>query len=124
MVEIDGALSADSWVFDFSEVKRLIRELVAPLDHRFLLAVQNEHLVVSRSDGSLDIRFQDRRYVLPASDVAELEIDNTTAERLAEWLASRLASELARRGAIHLMSIRVGIEEMPGQTGWFTLSLG
>jgi 6-pyruvoyltetrahydropterin/6-carboxytetrahydropterin synthase len=124
MVEIDGALSADSWVFDFSEVKRLIRELVAPLDHMFLLAAQNEHLVVSRCDGSLDIRFQDRRYVLPASDVAELEIDNTTAERLAEWLASRLASELARRGATHLMSIRVGVEEMPGQTGWFTLSLG
>lgn len=122
-VQIDGALSEDSWVADFSEIKRIMRELIAPLDHKFLLACANKHLVVSRSDDAFDIRFNDRRYIMPASDVVELDVDNTTAERLAEWLASRLASKLADSGARNVMSIAVGVEEMPGQAGWFTQNL-
>ena len=124
MVQSDGALSSDSWVADFSEIKRLVRDLIQPLDHKFLLAAHNKHLEVSRSDGSHEIRFRDRRYVFPSSDVAELDIDNTTAERLAEWLASRLSDALVAAGASSVMSISVGVEEMPGQAAWFTLSSG
>lgn len=123
MVQIDGALSEDSWVADFSDVKLLVRELCQPLDHKFLLATANPHLAISRADDAYDIHFGDRRYVMPASDIAELEIDNTTAERLAEWLASRLAARLADSGADNVMSITVGVEEMPGQAGWFTLKV-
>lgn len=124
IVQIGGALSDDSWVADFGDVKRFVRELIQPLDHKFLLAAANKHLDVSRNDDAYDIRFGGRRYVFPASDVAELDIDNTTAERLAEWLASRLAAKLADSGAKNVMSISVGVEEMPGQAGWFTLSPG
>ena len=123
MVQIDGALSEDSWVVDFGDVKRIVRELCQQLDHKFLLAAANSHLAISRGDDAYDIRFGDRRYVFPASDVAELDIDNTTAERLAEWLASRLAARLADSGANNVMSISVGVEEMPGQAGWSTLQL-
>jgi 6-pyruvoyltetrahydropterin/6-carboxytetrahydropterin synthase len=123
MVQIDGALSDDSWVADFGDVKRAVREIIAPLDHKFLLATANKHLAILRTGDCCEIRFGDRRYVMPASDVAELDIDNTTAERLAEWIASRLASKLADSGASNVMSISVGVEEMPGQAGWFTLTL-
>ncbi|MEK7247273.1 MAG: 6-pyruvoyl tetrahydropterin synthase family protein [Chloroflexota bacterium] len=122
MVQIDGALSEDSWVVDFGDVKRIVRELCQPLDHKFLLATANPHLAVSRVGNEYEIRFGERRYVMPASDVAELDIDNTTAERLAEWLASRLAARLADSGADNVMSISVGVEEMPGQAGWFTVN--
>jgi 6-pyruvoyltetrahydropterin/6-carboxytetrahydropterin synthase len=121
MVQIDGALSDDSWVADFSEVKRVVREIIQPLDHKFLLAAKNEHLQVTRLGGEYEVRFGERRYVMPNTDVAELDVDNTTVERLAEWIASRLASRLADSGATSVMSIMVGVEEMPGQAGWFTL---
>ena len=121
IVQIDGTLSDDSWVADFGDVKRFVREIIAPLDHKFLLATANKHLAVSRSNDSYEIRFGGRRYVIPSSDVAELDIDNTTAERLAEWIASRLSALLADSGATNVMSISVGVEEMPGQAGWFTL---
>ncbi len=120
LVQIDGALSDDSWVADFGEVKRIVREIIRPLDHRFLLATANPHLTVSRSANAFEIHFRGRRYVMPASDVVELDIDNTTAERLAEWIASLLGEELARLGASNVMSIAVGVEEMPGQAGWST----
>jgi hypothetical protein len=42
---------------------------------------------------------------------------------LAEWFVGRIAVELRSRGAENVSSITVGVEEMPGQSGWFTRSL-
>lgn len=121
IIEIRGALTEDAWIADFSEVKRIVREIIQPLDHKFLLPVANRHLATTRTGASWEIHFGDRRYVIPAADVAELDIDNSTAERLAEWIASRLAHRLKDGGAGNVMSISVGVEEMPGQAGWFEL---
>jgi 6-pyruvoyltetrahydropterin/6-carboxytetrahydropterin synthase len=123
MVEIEGDLGPDAWVVDFGDAKRIVREVCQELDHKFLLATANTHLAVSHRGGEYEIRFGGRRYVFPEADVAPLDIDNTTAERIAEWLASRLAATLANLGADNVMSISVGVEEMPGQAGWFTLRL-
>jgi 6-pyruvoyltetrahydropterin/6-carboxytetrahydropterin synthase len=98
--------------------------LCEELDHRFLLATASRDLEIDDTDGVVTIVHRDRRYVMPKRDVAALDVDNTTAERLAEWFASRLATALAAAGAGNLTSITVGVEEMPGQAGWFTLDLG
>lgn len=122
-VEIAGALTPDSWVLDFGDAKRLVRGLCKELDHKFLLARASPHLSTARSGSEYEIRFEGRRYVMPEADVAALDIDNTTAERLAEWLASRLAADLRNMGVDNVMSITVGVEEMPGQSGWYRLQL-
>jgi 6-pyruvoyltetrahydropterin/6-carboxytetrahydropterin synthase len=70
------------------------------------------------------IRFGERGFVFPKADVLALPIDNTTAERLAEWFAGRLRADLAARGASNLTSLTVGMEEAPGQAGWCVLALG
>jgi 6-pyruvoyltetrahydropterin/6-carboxytetrahydropterin synthase len=123
-VEITGALTKDSWVIDFSEAKKLIEGICKELDHKFLLPARNEALRISRSGGEFTMTFANRRYVVPESDVAELDIDNSTAERLAEWFAHRIVAELKERGADNVSSVRVGVEEMPGQAGWFELTIG
>jgi 6-pyruvoyltetrahydropterin/6-carboxytetrahydropterin synthase len=120
-VELGGSLTAEeSWVLDFSEAKRMARGICKELDHKFILQAESRVLGFERTGDSYTITFGDRRYVMPASDVAALPIDNSTAERLAEWFAGRIASELAARGAANVGSLTVGIEEAPGQTGWFT----
>jgi len=123
-VEIEGDLTPDSWVLDFSRLKRLARGLCDELDHRFLLPLENSALRIAAGDTEYEIGFGERRYVIPRADVAPLPIDNSTAERLAEWLAERLAKELRALGATNLRRLTVGVEEAPGQTGWFELSLG
>ncbi len=122
-VEIEGDLTADSWVLDFSDAKALVRDICSELDHKFLLPLQNAALEIAASDSEFEIRFGDRRYVIPHSDVAELPIDNSTAERLAEYIAARLVDSLRKRGASNVTSIAVGVEEAPGQSGWFRASL-
>jgi 6-pyruvoyltetrahydropterin/6-carboxytetrahydropterin synthase len=119
-VEIEGTLTADSWVLDFTEAKRIVAGICKELDHRFLLARESPALRISEVDGEYEIAFGKARYVLPAADVAALPIDNTTAERLAEWISARIAGELAKRGAANVERISVGVEEAPGQAGWFT----
>lgn len=121
MVEIEGSLTADSWVLDFGEVKRMVAGLCDELDHKFLLPLRNSALDVISTDNECEIRFAERRYVMPRADVVELDIDNSTAERLAEWFARRICESLAGQGAQNVTSVTVGVEEAPGQAGWFTL---
>ncbi len=98
-------------------------DLCRQLDHAFLLPEENPHLTTDRADGHWTVVFADRRYVIPESDVRSLPIDNATAERLAEWLAGRLAAELRSRGASNLSSLATTVEEAPGQSATFTLNL-
>ncbi|TMB94131.1 MAG: 6-pyruvoyl tetrahydropterin synthase family protein [Chloroflexi bacterium] len=120
-VEIAGGLTDDSWVIDFREAKTLVRSICRELDHKFLLQENSRFLRVSLVADEYEITFGSRRYVMPKGDVAALPIDNSTAERLAEWLAARIAAALSAAGAANLSSVRVGVEEAPGQAGWSTL---
>ena len=121
LVEVEGDLSEDAWVIDFGEVKRIGQTLCQQLDHRFLLPRDNPALDISDLDDAWQITSAGLRYVIPKSDVCVLPLDNSTAERLAEWFCHRLAEALAKRG--NITSISVGVEEAPGQVGWCTLSL-
>ncbi|MCH8200441.1 MAG: 6-pyruvoyl tetrahydropterin synthase family protein [Chloroflexi bacterium] len=118
-VEIEGELTADSWILDFGEAKALVRDICAELDHKFLLPLENPALEIAASAAEFEVKFGDRRYVIPRPDVAQLPIDNSTAERLAEYIAGRIADSLRERGARNVTSIAVGVEESPGQSGWF-----
>ena len=122
-LDLAGSLTPESWVLDFSEAKRIARAICKEMDHKFILQTESRALVIARSDTAYEIVFRDRRYVMPLADVAALPIDNSTAERLAEWFAGRVADELAKRGVTNVQAITVGIEEAPGQTGWYSIDL-
>ncbi len=123
IVEAEGELTEDSWVWDFGDLKRATKEIADRLDHKFLLQRRSTMLAIEELPDAWEIRFRDRRYVFPKADVAALPIDNSTAERLAEWFAGELLAALRERGARNLRRLQVGIEEMPGQAGWFEIRL-
>jgi 6-pyruvoyltetrahydropterin/6-carboxytetrahydropterin synthase len=123
MVELEGELTEDSWVWDFGAVKRSARALTEELDHHFLLQRNSQHLSIEEAADSWTVGFGERRYSFPKSDVYVLPIENTTAECISEWFAGRLIAALNEQGATHLTRISVGIEEMPGQAGWYTLEM-
>ena len=120
IVEVEGELTADSWVVDFGALKSTARAICQSLDHKFLLQHDSRVLQIDEGKSNWKVRFQEKGWVFPKADVLALSIDNTTAERLAGWFAGRLRAALAERGATNLTSITVGLEEMPGQTGWYT----
>ena len=122
IVEVEGELTADSWVFDFGALKSIARAICQELDHKFLLQRDSKVLQIDEGMSNWKIRFLERGWVIAKSDVLALPIDNTTAERLAEYIGGRIREALAERGSENLTSITVGVEEMPGQTGWHRMS--
>ena len=121
LVEVEGELTEDSWVIDFTELKKMARRLCEELDHRFLLQRGSRVLQIEEGAEAWTVRFGGRRWVFPKAEVVALPIDNTTAERLAEWFCGRLRDQLREGGANNITSITVGVEEAPGQAGWCTL---
>ena len=118
-VELEGELTEDRYVFDFVVLKRIIRQICDSLDHLFLLPQRSKNLDVKKTDGEWEIRFEDRRYVLPAEDVLALPVDNITAERLAEYICDQLVEALREHDIANLTSLTVGVEESPGQTAFY-----
>jgi 6-pyruvoyltetrahydropterin/6-carboxytetrahydropterin synthase len=114
-IEVAGTLTEDSWVIDFSALKAIGRAICDEVDHKFLLQRDSRQLQIEEGMSNWKVRFLERGFVFPKSDVVALPIDNTTAERLAEWFAGRVSAALRERGAGNVTSLSVTIEESPGQ---------
>ncbi len=119
-VEVEGVLNEDKLVIDFTILKQHTREICRRLNHHFLLPLHNPHLQLKELPDAWEIQFQDRRYVFPRNDVIELPIDNSTAERLAEYICGELSAVLAANyDTSNLVSIMVGVEETPTQMAYY-----
>ena len=119
-LEVTGTLTDDSWVCDFAALKSIGRAVCDELDHKFLLQRDSRVLTVDEGMSNWKIRFLERGWVFPKSDVLPLPIDNTTAERLAEYFVMRVRDALRERGASNIARVTAGVEEAPGQAGWAT----
>lgn len=121
IIELEGELDDDSWVWDFGDLKQATKTIADELDHKFLLQRESRVLTIAETEESWEVSFKERRFTFPKSDVAVLPIDNTTAERLAEWVGNRLWEYLAGKAQAPLFALTVGVEEMPGQAGWYSI---
>jgi 6-pyruvoyltetrahydropterin/6-carboxytetrahydropterin synthase len=116
-VSIEGAANDDGYVIDFSELKRLVKDLCDQLDHRVLLPY-NPLVEVTDCGGVTDVRFGTKHYRFPTDEVMLLPVPNTTAECLAQWMAERLAGAL-REGGAAVVAVEVEVEESTGQSASF-----
>ena len=123
IVEVEGDLTEDAWVWDFGALKRAAKAIADELDHKFILQRESTMLSIDESETAWKVSFGGRGYVFPKGDVAVLPIPNSTAECIAEWFSGRLAAFLRDEGATNIRKLTIGIEEMPGQAGWYTVDL-
>jgi 6-pyruvoyltetrahydropterin/6-carboxytetrahydropterin synthase len=124
-VTIEGAVNEDSWfVFDFVELKRIMRRLCDEIDHLVLLPLESSRIQVVEEGATVKVAVDGQpRYVFPRRDCALLPIPNTTVEMLAQLLADRLRAELDAMGARGLTAIEMEVEENFGQTAVYRVAL-
>ena len=116
-VTVDGQLDQDALVFDFVELRRIMRHLCEEIDHLVLLPTKSSRIQVSEGSGVVSVSVDGApRYTFPRADCALLPIQNTTAEMLAELLATRLKDALAGASTETVTAIELEIEETPGQS--------
>ena len=117
-VTLDGRLNEESWfVFDFVELKKIMRRLCDEIDHLVLLPLQSDRVQVSEEGETVSVAVDGKpRYLFPRRDCALLPIPNTTVEMLAEMLIDRLRAALDAAGASGLTAIEMEVEENFGQS--------
>jgi 6-pyruvoyltetrahydropterin/6-carboxytetrahydropterin synthase len=124
-VTIEGALNTESWfVFDFVELKRIMKRLCDEIDHLVLLPLKSDRIGVVEEGDRVSVSVDGKpRYVFPRKDCALLPIPNTTVEMLAQLLTERLHHELQTLGARGLMAIEMEVEENFGQSAFYRVTL-
>jgi 6-pyruvoyltetrahydropterin/6-carboxytetrahydropterin synthase len=124
-VTVEGALNPESWfVFDFVELKRIMKRLCDEIDHLVLLPTQSTRIAVAEQAENVTVSVDGvAKYVFPRRECALLPIPNTTVEMLAKLLATRLHGELQTLDARGLTSIEMEVEENFGQVAVYRVNL-
>jgi 6-pyruvoyltetrahydropterin/6-carboxytetrahydropterin synthase len=124
-VGVEGALDPEAhFVFDFVELKHLMKRLCDEIDHKVLLPLENEKLQIKEQGDSVTVAYEGKpRYVFPKVDCALLPVPNTTVEMLARYLAGQVRAALAASGAVRLTAVEVEVEENFGQSATYRESL-
>jgi len=123
-VEVSGALTEGDVVLDFIPFKPIVKACCDELDHRTLLPRDSKWLKLEESEREGTVWYGEDRFVFPRRDVQILPINNTSSERLAEYLAGEIVKRTRAEmpsGQIH--TITVAVQESPGQAAIFEARL-
>ena len=121
-VEVETLLDEHGLVLNFKEIKPVIREIVDELDEHLLIPDRHHELTCEPVEGSYEIRYRERRYLVPKEDVIVLPISNTSAENLATWVGRELQRRMSQRWpGTQFLRLVVGVEETPGQRGIYSV---
>jgi 6-pyruvoyltetrahydropterin/6-carboxytetrahydropterin synthase len=115
-IRLAGQPDPNHYVYNFTTIKRMMRQICDELDHRMLLPRDNPLIAIEDDGESITARYKNRRYCFPREDVVLIPIPNTTAEMLARYLCGRVRAWLAEHGAAQLSTIAIEVEESPGQS--------
>lgn len=104
-------------VFDFLDIKPIVREVCDSLDHKLLIPKHNEHLKIHETDKNYIMTTPDEsEFSFPKQDVLLLDLPNTSAERLAIFISERVNDLTKQRFNFSFNTLEVEVEETPGQS--------
>lgn len=114
--EVSGPLDNNQYVIDFIAFRDSLAEIVKQLDHHVLLATEHPMIKVQNDGVEVTATFREKRWVFPVEDCMLLPIENTTAERIAWWIANELRIRL-KPSVLGLDWLEVAVDENHGQWG-------
>jgi 6-pyruvoyltetrahydropterin/6-carboxytetrahydropterin synthase len=122
LVKGDAPKLRDDMVFDFLDVKPIVRDVCNSLDHKVLLPKDNPHIVISENKNNYNIETVDESFFsFPKKDSLILPIHNLSAERLAIYIAQQIKQKVYDKYNFTFSSLEVEVEETPGQSACVVL---
>ena len=118
-VELEGDLDENFYVFDFVALKKHTKAIIDELDHHMLVATRNPLIRVEETPETIRMAYKDREWVLPRGDCFLLPIENSTAELIARYIATRLLDSLKREAGFVPHALRIEVEENVGQSATY-----
>lgn len=118
-VQVKGdALELNSdMVFDFLDIKPIVREICDSLDHKLIIPKGNDKLKIFEEEKNFRIECPDESlFSIPKQDVILLPIENTSSERLAIYLSEQIRKATWDKFQFKFKELEVEVEETPGQS--------
>jgi 6-pyruvoyltetrahydropterin/6-carboxytetrahydropterin synthase len=113
---------SDDMVFDFLNIKPIVRKICDSLDHKLLIPKNHPQIIIEDRENNYNIVTPDSSvFSIPKSDVLLMPIENTSAERIAAFLAFEIRSEVLAQYQFEFNELEIEVEETPGQSAVFTL---
>lgn len=123
MVRGDANKLKADMVFDFLDIKPIVKQVCDSLDHKLLLPRENAQLKITQERDNYEVTTPDNcHFSFPRQDVLLLPISNTSAERLAIYLAHEIRELVAQKYSFAFDYLEVEVEETPGQSASFGLN--
>lgn len=108
---------ADDMVFDFLDIKPIVREICDSLDHKLLIPKDNKYLKIYSDRKNYIIETPDESFFsIPQTDTLLLPILNTSAERMAIYICDEIRKKVSEKFHYAFSSLEVEVEETPGQS--------
>ena len=114
--EVAGSLDENNYVIDFIAFRDTLAAIAKQLGHHVLLPTEHPLIQVRCEGDEVITTFRQKRWVFPAEDCVLLPIGNTTAERIAEWIAAQVHQRLKPQTP-NLDWLEVWVDENHGQWG-------
>ncbi len=121
-VKIRGEVSElkSDMVFDFLDIKPIVKEVCDSLDHLVLLPKNHATMTYSCQNEQLEVTTPlGDKFSFPRKDCLLLPLENTSAERLAIYINSQIRKLVKERFQFCFQVFEVEVEETPGQSALY-----
>ena len=118
---VTGPLDENEYVIDFIAFRDTLASIVKQLDHHMLLPTQHKTILVREEGEEVVTTFGPKRWIFPKEDCVLLPIVNTTAERIAWWIATQVRDALRPTVGNRLETLEIAVDENNGQWGICTI---
>lgn len=107
----------DDMLFDFLNIKPIVREVCNSLDHKLLLPGENPMVTINEKENSFEFICPDKSsFSFPKQDVLIMPLQNISAERLAVYIAKEIKNLLHAKFNFKFDRLEIEVEETPGQS--------
>ena len=104
-------------VFDFLDIKPIVRQVCDSLDHRLIIPKDHPRLRIDTAGKNTVITTPDEcQFSIPTTDVLLLPINNTSAERIAVYICDEIRRLVKDRFNFSFTTLEIEVEETPGQS--------
>ncbi len=107
----------DDMVFDFLDIKPIVRQVCDSLDHKLIIPKNHPKLRIDTAGKNTVITTPDESmFSIPSTDVLLLPIANTSAELMAVHLTHEIRELVKSKYGFSFATLEIEVEETPGQS--------
>ncbi|MGP6220743.1 6-pyruvoyl trahydropterin synthase family protein [Caldiplasma sukawensis] len=110
-ITISGEIS-NGMVYDFVELKRILREIVEYYDHKLILPKRSRDMKFYQFEESVKINYEEGEIILPLKFVAWSDVEHTSSEEMIEEILQKTLQNIDKKG---IEKLSMSLWEGPGQ---------